>query len=101
MLYKHIEDGILTAIGDSSAIGENQTEITQAEYDSIMDIIRNKPEDTEEVVYKLNAETLTYDEYPAPPAPETNPYGIDNDTYNQIINDYADTITQEVSSNGY
>ena len=101
MLYKQIEDGILTAIGDSSTIGDNQTEITQAEYDSIMDIIRNKPDDTEEVVYKLNAETLTYDEYPAPPAPETNPYGIDNDTYNQIINDYADTITQEVSSNGY
>ena len=101
MLYKHIEDGILTAIGESSAIGENQTEITQAEYDSIMDIIRNKPEDTEEVVYKLNAETLTYDEYPAPPAPETNPYDIPMETYNQIINDYADTITQEVSSNGY
>ena len=101
MLYKETEENILISIGDSSAIGENQTEITQAEYDSIMDIIRNKPEDTEEVVYKLNADTLTYDEYPAPPAPETNPYGIDNDTYNQIINDYADTITQEVSSNGY
>ena len=101
MLYKQIEDGILIAIGDSSAIGENQTEITQAEYDSIMDIIRNKPEDTEEFVYKLNAETLTYDEYPAPPAPETNPYDIPMETYNQIINDYSATLVEEVSSNGY
>ena len=101
MLYKQIEDGILTAIGDSSAIGENQTEITQAEYDSIMDIIRNKPEDTEEVVYKLNAETLVYDEYPAPPAPETKPYDIPMETYNQIIDDYSATLVEEVSSNGY
>ena len=101
MLYKQIEDGILTAIGDSSTIGKNQTEITQAEYDSIMEVIRNKPEDTEEVVYKLNAETLTYDEYPAPPAPETNPYDIPMETYNQIIDDYSATLVEEVSSNGY
>lgn len=89
MLYKHIEDNILTAIGEATAIGENDTEITQAEYDEIISIIQNKPEDTEEVVYQLVADTMTYEPFDAPEPPETNPYDIPMDVYNQIIDDYT------------
>lgn len=91
MLYKHIEDNILIAIGEASAIGENDTEITQAEYDSIIEIIQSKPEDTEETIYKLVADTMTYEPFDAPePEPEPeNPYGIDDELYFTIIDDYT------------
>lgn len=32
---------------------------------------------------------------------EPNAYGIDNDTYDQIIDDYTASITEEVANNGY
>ena len=31
----------------------------------------------------------------------SNPYGIDDTTYNSIIDDYTSSITTEVASNGY
>ena len=31
----------------------------------------------------------------------SNPYGIDDTTYNNIIDDYTSSITEEVASNGY
>ena len=31
----------------------------------------------------------------------SNPYGIDDTTYNNIIDDYTSSITSEVASNGY
>lgn len=31
----------------------------------------------------------------------SNPYGIDDTTYNNIIDDYTASITEEVASNGY
>ena len=90
MLYKSIEDGILTAIGDSSAIGENQTEITQAEYDSIMEVIRNKPEDTDTIIYKLHSDTFEYVAYDRPEEPVIEP-----------TDPVVDSIISEVASNGY
>ena len=33
-------------------------------------------------------------------APE-NPYGISDETYNNIVDDYTSSITSEVASNGY
>ena len=36
MKYKEIENNILIAIGESKVIGENQTEITEEEYNNIL-----------------------------------------------------------------
>ena len=90
MYYKEIEDNILVAIGESKAIGENQTEITSEEYNNILSIIRNKPEDTDTIIYKLHADTLEYIAYDRPEEP--TPIEID-----PVI----DSIISEVASNGY
>ena len=90
MKYKQIEDNILVAIGESKAIGEEQTEITAEEYNNILSAIQNKPEDTETIIYKLNAETLEYEPYDRPEEPEP----IETDPT-------IDSIIEEVASNGY
>ena len=90
MKYKQIEDNILIAIGESKAIGEEQTEITSEEYNNILSIIQNKPEDTETTIYKLHADTLEYVAYDRPEEPtpiETDPV--------------IDSIISEVAQNGY
>ena len=90
MKYKQIEDNILIAIGESKAIGENQTEITAEEYNNILSIIQNKPEDTDAIIYKLHADTLEYVAYDRPEEPtpiETDPE--------------IDSIISEVANSGY
>ena len=88
MKYKKIEDNILVAIGESKVIGEGQTEITSEEYNNILSIIQNKPEDTETIIYKLHADTLEYVAYDRPEEPTpTDPV--------------VDSIISEVASNGY
>ena len=135
MYYKQIDNNIIISIGTSSAIGVNQIEISESEYDSLMEVIRSKPEDTLESIYRLSAETNQYEafarthdetvewyvqkvtsgEMPIDEVPEdykaeveaqiptepSNPYGIDDTTYNNIIDDYTSSITEEVASNGY
>ena len=90
MKYKQIEANILIAIGESKALGEGQTEITEEEYNTILSVIRSKPEDTETIIYKLNAETLEYEPYDRPEEPtpiETDPV--------------IDSIISEVANSGY
>ena len=90
MYYKTIEDNILIAIGTSSAIGENQTEITETEYNNILSVIQNKPEDTDTIIYKLHSDTLEYVAYDRPEEPtpiETDPV--------------IDSIISEVANSGY
>ena len=88
MYWKSIENNILVCVGTSSAIGENQIQISETEYNNILSIIQNKPEDTETIIYKLHADTLEYVGYDRPPEPEpTDPV--------------IDSIISEVASNGY
>ena len=90
MRYKQIEDNILVGIGESKAIGEEQTEITSEEYNNILSVIASKPEDTESIIYKLHADTLEYVAYDRPEEPtliETDPV--------------IDSIISEVAQNGY
>ena len=91
MKYKQIEENILISIGESKAIGEGQTEITEEEYNNILSIIQSKPEDTETIVYKLNAETLEYEPYDRPEEP----------TPTEPTDPTIDSIIEEVASNGY
>ena len=90
MRYKQLEDNILIAIGESKVIGENQTEITSEEYNNILSIIQNKPEDTETIIYKLHADTLEYVAYDRPEEPVIEP-----------TDPAIDSIISEVASNGY
>ena len=59
MFYKVIENNIITESG-FPVIPPNGIEITEEEYNSIMETIRNKPEDTLETSYYLSADTETY-----------------------------------------
>ena len=90
MYYKEIEDNILIAIGESKVIGEGQIEITVEEYNNILSIIQNKPEDTETIIYKLHADTLEYVGYDRPEEPVIEP-----------TDPVIDSIISEVASNGY
>ena len=90
MYYKQIEENILIAIGKSKAISEGLTEITEEEYNNILSVIRNKPDDTETIIYKLHADTLEYVEYDRPEEPVIEP-----------TDPVIDSIISEVASNGY
>ena len=90
MYYKQIEENILVAIGESKAISEELTEITEEEYNTILSVIANKPEDTETIIYKLHADTLEYVAYDRPEEPVIEP-----------TDPVIDSIISEVASNGY
>lgn len=60
--YKIIENEYLTAIG----IGNDGTEITKEEFDSIVNIINNCPKAEEGFGYRLKAD-LTWELYELPP----------------------------------
>ena len=66
MYAKLVENGYIKAVGEG-IIG---TEITESEYDIILDTIHNKPPRTETTDYRLR-EDLTWEEYPLdPPDPD-------------------------------
>ena len=90
MYYKQIEENILVAIGESKAISEGLTEITEEEYNNILSVIASKPEDTETIIYKLHADTLEYVGYDRPEEPVIEP-----------TDPVIDSIISEVASNGY
>ena len=77
-------------IGEVEHISENQAEITEEEYNNILSIIQNKPEDTETIVYKLHADTLEYVAYDRPEEPVIEP-----------TDPVVDSIISEVANSGY
>ena len=62
--YKIITDGYLVAVGS----GSGGTEITEAEYAELLNIIRSKPVATEGYDYRLKS-NLTWELYELPPVP--------------------------------
>lgn len=62
--YKQLLDTNITAIGT----GYGGTEITESEYNEILNIIRNRPQ-ADGKGYRLKAD-LTWEEYDLPPEPE-------------------------------
>ena len=86
--YKEIIDNIIIGLYKSNKLPF--AEITAEEYNNILSIIQNKPEDTDTIIYKLHADTLEYVAYDRPEEPtpiETDPE--------------IDSIISEVASNGY
>ena len=65
MFYKIITNGYITVIGT----GNGGTEITEEEYNSLLDHIRNCPEAPEGYGYRLK-EDLTWELYELPVIPE-------------------------------
>lgn len=63
--YKQLSGAYLTAIGT----GPGGVEITEDEYNAIMDVIRNRPTAAGKG-YRLRTD-LTWEEYDLPPEPET------------------------------
>lgn len=63
--YKHIENNYILAIGT----GNGGTEITEAEYNDILSVIRNRPQETAEIGYRLKTD-LTWESYEKEPQPE-------------------------------
>ncbi|MBR2880783.1 MAG: hypothetical protein IKB96_00260 [Prevotella sp.] len=56
--YKDLQDGYIVAIGT----GGGGVEITETEYETILEAIRNKPSRTDTTDYHLR-EDLTWEEY--------------------------------------
>ena len=82
--YKIIENNEVVQIGTHSLIvPSNATEITKEEYNTLLAELEAK-----------------WEQEAGQNAPK-NPYGIDDTTYNNIIDDYTSSITSEVASNGY
>lgn len=63
--YKIINNGYLVAIGN----GSGGIEITEAEYNNLLEIIHNKPTAESGYDYRLKAD-LTWELYELPPMPE-------------------------------
>lgn len=60
MLYKQIENGFIPYLGNSTVIPQTAVEITENEYNQLMETIKTKPDDTLESIYRLSADTLQY-----------------------------------------
>lgn len=66
MHYKQIENGIILSIGTLEVANDSLTEITETEYNNLLAIMRNAPQDGAEYGYHLSAETLQYEFYVKP-----------------------------------
>ena len=86
--YKIVENNIIVSVGEINAKESFDGEITEEEYNSILSVIQNKPEDTDTIIYKLHADTLEYVAYDRPEEPTPTDPTIDS-------------IIEEVASNGY
>lgn len=64
--YKIINNGYLVAIGN----GSGGTEITEAEYNNLLEIIHNKPIAESGFDYRLRADTLEWELVEIPPMPD-------------------------------
>ena len=63
--YKQISGDYILAIGT----GRGGVEITEDEYNTILDVIRNKPQRGETTDYRLRTD-LAWEEYEVPPIPD-------------------------------
>ena len=98
-------------IGMQSNLPSGATEITKEEYESLLAELQAHTELLEEYFNKVKNGEMTIDEIENEEdraeiqrridAEPQNDYGIPDETYNNIIDDYTASITAEVASNGY
>lgn len=82
MNFKIVIDGYIAALTNGGG-----TEITEAEYNSIMQKIQTKPADPEGFQYKLRADTLAWELVELPPVEPEPP------TEEEALTRYANTLT--------
>lgn len=63
--FKIINNGYIEAIGK----GNSGTKITEEEYNEILSVIQNRPQETETIGYRLKTD-LTWESYEKEPQPE-------------------------------
>ena len=79
MYYKQVENNIILSIGILEVANDSLTEITETEYNNLL-AIDDVPETyKEEVKAKL----------------PNNDYGIDDTTYNNVIDDYTMELVEK------
>ena len=66
--YKFVDDGFVAGIGTNG--NDNVTAITEAEYNTILQKIQNKPTDPDGYQYMLRADNLEWELVELPPAEE-------------------------------
>lgn len=99
MYYKQIENNIITLIGTSNRIDtKTMIEISKADYDNLLSVVKNKPEDTLEYIYRLSAETNQYEQFSR--THEETVYWYVGKILNEemAINDVPETYREEVKA---
>lgn len=72
--YKNISDGYIFAI----STGRGQIEITEEEYNAILDVIYSAPTAPDGYTYLLRADTLEWELQELPPLPDPSEEEIDD-----------------------
>ena len=65
MYKKIIQNGYIVAVGS----GDFGTDITEDEYNALLEILQNRPQETAEIGYRLKTD-LTWESYEKEPQPE-------------------------------
>ena len=99
MYYKQIENNIIILIGTSNRIDtKTMIEISKADYDNLLSVVKNKPDDTLEYIYRLSAETNQYEPF-ARTHEETVDWYLGKILNEEItINDVPETYREEVKA---
>lgn len=71
---KVVRDGYILCV----AFGENGEEITENEYNSLLDVIQSMPIAPDGYEYKLRADTLAWELHELPPASDPSEDDIDD-----------------------
>lgn len=67
--YEIVTDNIIISIGEAERGGET---ITEERYEAVKTALSNRPEETEEIGYRLKSD-LTWEQYEKEPEPEPEP----------------------------
>lgn len=99
MYYKQIENNIIILIGTSNRIDtKTMIEISKTDYDNLLSVVKNKPDDTLEYIYRLSAETNQYEPF-ARTHEETVDWYVGKILNEEMtINDVPETYKEEVKA---
>lgn len=78
--YKQTDSDYILAIGT----GLGGIDITESEYNEILSVIQNKPQDTDTIGYRLKTD-LTWESYEKEPEPDPEPTDDDYATAGRIL----------------
>lgn len=78
--FKTVINGYIQFI----STGSGAEEITESEYNEILSVIQNKPQDTDTIGYRLKTD-FTWESYEKEPEPEPEPTDDDYATAGRIL----------------